>query len=73
MALVQKTKYIVWNEDWTGLAFKEVNDPTIDNFDYALPVTYSEKDPDKKAERLGGVSLNSQVMGRGPARTVGPI
>jgi hypothetical protein len=61
MAYKKAVKYIVWNEDWTGLAFVEENDPTIDNYDYALPVAFAEKDPDKKAERLPELTLVNRI------------
>lgn len=66
MALVQKTKWIVFMEDFTGLEFKEDRDPTIENFDFAIPVTFMEKERggSKRAERLSGVILN-QGKGRG--------
>lgn len=67
MALVQKTKYIVWNENWTGLAFKEASDPTIDDFDFALPIVFEEKDVTRGAERLPGVAIKA---GRGVRTTI---
>ena len=68
MAKRSKTKYIVWMEDWSGLAFKDDNDPTVDDFDYALPIIYQEKDPDKKAEKLQAVMLDQPARG---VRTIG--
>jgi hypothetical protein len=59
MAYKRSVKYIVWNEDWTGLTFVEEDDPTINNYDYALPIAYATKDTGpKKAQRLQGVDLS---------------
>lgn len=65
MALEQRTKYIVFNEGFLDVAVKDSQDPTIDDFDYAIPVTYMEKETGpKRAERLPPVSL-IQPKGRG--------
>ncbi len=57
MALVQKTKYIVWNDDFKNLKFMEAGDPLIDDYDYALPLVYEENDKARGAERLPSITV----------------
>lgn len=58
MAFEKRVKYIVFNEDWTGLAFKEHGDNTIDDFDYVIPIRFLKKETNvKKATQLPGIDL----------------